>query len=292
MGPGPGGNRRGHSASDPLTVGTVSVSEPTHHVARKVAGRSTPSATVAGPGCRPGSSRTQRDGSSAEDALHAYDHNPTSALPYRRRSPDPVCRQRRLAGTHRPAHEPLAGERVRVRADLVHACRARPPLRRRPAGVRRIRTPRQSPVSAGDGRVSGRAHRRGRSRQAPHRRARRRNLGHPVCGCGTSGADRRRDRRHRRNCGPDPARRTARVVGARPGPRQVPQDGRAGDRRRGGGHDRGRRPGRHPRGLPRLLRRGPLRRVDALCPPISAGAARACRAAAADRHAGHDHQRP
>ena len=71
-----------------------------------------------------------------------------------------------------------------------------------------------------------------------------------------------------------------------------PPDGRAGDRRRGGGHDRGRRPGRHPRGLPRLLRRGPLRRVDALCPPISAGAARACRAAAADRHAGHDHQRP
>ena len=61
---------------------------------------------------------------------------------------------------------------------------------------------------------------------------------------------------------------------------------------RGGGHDRGRGTRRHPRGLSRLLRRRPLRRVDALRPPVSRGAARACRAAAADHDAGDDHQRP
>ena len=209
-----------------------------------------------------------------------------------RRSPHPVRRQRRLAGAGAAADQSLAGERLRVRADVGHACRARPPVRRRPAGIRRIRAPRGSPVAAGDGRVPGPAHRRGRSGQAAHRRAGRRDLGRAVRRGGTSGADRERDRRHRRSRDPAPARRAAQVVGARPRPRQVPRDGPARDRRRGGGHDRGRRTRRHSRGLPGLLRRRPLRRVDALCPQVSRGAARACRAAAADRDAGHDHQRP
>ena len=108
----------------------------------------------------------------------------------------------------------------------------------------------------------------------------------------TSRADRERDRRHRRGRGSARARRAAAVVGARPRPRQVPPDGPARDRRRGAGHDRGRRARRDPRRLPRLLRRRPLRRVDALRPQVSRGAARARRAAAADRDAGHDHQRP
>ena len=52
------------------------------------------------------------------------------------------------------------------------------------------------------------------------------------------------------------------------------QHGPARDRRRVDGQDRGRRTRRDPCGLPRLLRRRPLRRVDALCAPVSAGAAR------------------
>ena len=66
----------------------------------------------------------------------------------------------------------------------------------------------------------------------------------------------------------------------------------ARDRRGGGRHDRRGRTRRHPRGLPGLLRRRPLRRVDALRPPVSRGAAGAGRAAAADHDPGHDHQRP
>ena len=127
-------------------------------------------------------------------------------VPDGRRSPDPLRRQRRLAGAGDPAHQPLAGERLRVHADVGHACRARPPVRHRPAGVRRIRTPRRPPVPASDGRVPGPAHRRGRSGHAPHRRARRRDLGRPVRGGGASGADRKRDRGHGRSCGPAPAR--------------------------------------------------------------------------------------
>ena len=41
-----------------------------------------------------------------------------------------------------------------------------------------------------------------------------------------------------------------------------------------------------------VLRGRPLRRVDALRAPVPPGAARARRVAPADRHAGHDHQRP
>jgi pimeloyl-ACP methyl ester carboxylesterase len=40
----------------------------------------------------------------------------------------------------------------------------------------------------------------------PHRRAGRGDLGRPVSGGGASGADRERDRRHRRSCGSAPAR--------------------------------------------------------------------------------------
>ena len=78
------------------------------------------------------------------------------------------------------ADEPLAGEPVRVRADVGDARRARPPVRRRPARVRRLRTPGRSAVSARDGRVPGPAHRRGRSGQAAHRRAGRRDR-RPRC---------------------------------------------------------------------------------------------------------------
>ncbi len=83
----------------------------------------------------------------------------------------------------------------------------------------------------------------------------------------------------------------ARIVGPGPGPRQVPQNGPARDRRRRGGHHRRRDTRRHPRGLPGLLRRRPVRRVDALRPQVSRGAAGAGRAAAADHGAGHHQQR-
>ena len=139
-------------------------------------------------------------------SLSTDDHVDRAAVPDDRRTADPVRRQRRLAGAGGAADESLAGERVRVRADVGHARRARPPVRRRPAGVRRIRTPRRSPLAASDGRVPGPAHRRGRSGHAAHRRAGRRDLGRPVRGGGASGADRERDRRHRRSRGSAPAR--------------------------------------------------------------------------------------
>ena len=75
-------------------------------------------------------------------------------------------------------------------------------------------------LPAGDGRVPGPAHRRGRSGTAAHRRAGRRNVGRPVRGGGTSRAVRERDRRLRRSRGSARARRAAPVAGARPRPRR------------------------------------------------------------------------
>jgi len=46
------------------------------------------------------------------------------------RSPDPVRRQRWLETTGGRAYQSVAGERLRVQADLGLACRARPPVRR------------------------------------------------------------------------------------------------------------------------------------------------------------------
>jgi len=138
-------------------------------------------------------------GSHGDDALHADDYDPPGPLPHCRRSPDPLRRQRWLAWAGAPAHQSLAGERVRVRAHVGGARRARPAVRRRPAGVRRLPTPGGPPVPQGHGRVPGPAHRRGRPRHAPHRRAGRRDLGRPVRRGRASGADRRCDRRHGRS---------------------------------------------------------------------------------------------
>ena len=49
---------------------------------------------------------------------------------------------------------------------------------------------------------------------------------------------------------------------------------------------------RDPRRLPGLLRRRPLRRVDALCAAVPRRASRACRGAAEDHHPRHRHRRP
>ena len=76
--------------------------------------------------------------------------------------------------------ESLAGEHLRVRADVGDARRACPSVRRRPTGVRRVRAPGGSPVSTSDGRVPGPADRRGRPGEAAHRRAGRRDLSRAV----------------------------------------------------------------------------------------------------------------
>ena len=102
----------------------------------------------------------------------------------------------------------------------------------------------------------------------------------------------RRDLRHRRRPAARLTQTPTTATGARPRPRQVPPDGPARDRRRGHGHDRRRGARRDPRGLPGVLRRRPLRRVDALRPQVPRRTARACRVAPADRDAGHHHQRP
>ena len=116
----------------------------------------------------------------AEAVLHADDNDPTRPVPHRRRCPDPVRRQRWLAGAGGAAHEPVAGEHLRVRADLGHACRARPPVRRRPAGLRCIRSARRSLLAAGDGGVPGGAH---RSRPAWARRTSSRRTSGPRPPC-------------------------------------------------------------------------------------------------------------
>ena len=106
------------------------------------------------------------------------------------------------------------------------------------------------------------------------------------------GPDRQRRDRHRRCVGAARAGRAAAVVGARPRPRQVPPDRPARVRQHCDGHHRRRGRRRHPGRLPHVLRRRPLRRIDALRPQLSRAAARARRAPPADLDAGHDHQRP
>ena len=190
-----------------------------------------------------------------------------------------------------PADEPVARERVRVRADLAVARAALPALRRRPPGLRWLRAARRPPVSRSDGRLPRAADRGAAAWTARTSSAR------------TSEPRPRSSRpRHARTWCPawwwaaagPPSRsagRPARGVGARPRPRSLPGHGPARDRRGSARHDRGRPAARRdPRGLPRLLRRRPVRGVDALRAQLSHRAPEARGTPPGDRDAGPDHR--
>ena len=182
-------------------------------------------------------------------------------------------RQRWPAGAGAAADEPVAGEPLRVRADVGDARRARPIVRGRPPGVRRVGG-REDLCRLERWASSSRADRRGRSGQAARRRAGRRDIRRSVRCVGTSAADRRLSSSDRRSRGAARPRRAAQVVGARPRPRQVPPDRPARDRRRRGDTIAGGVPDDVRADYVASLRRRPLRRVDALRPEVSRGAAR------------------
>ena len=130
-----------------------------------------------GPSCRHERRHETRERSCHDHLTVRID---PAAVPSDRRPEDPVRRHGRPAGRDAAADQPVAGEPVRVHADVGHPRRARPAVRRRPAGVRRVRAPRRSALAPRDGRVPGPAHRRGRSGSAAHRRAGRRDR-RPPC---------------------------------------------------------------------------------------------------------------
>ena len=131
----------------------------------------------------------------------------------------------------RAAHQPLAGEPLRVRADLGHACRARPPVRRRPAGLRCVRAPRRPLSPRAMGGFLRRLIDEAELGPSAHRRARRRHLRRTVRGGGATGADRERDRGHRRRSGAARARRAAASWVLDPDLDKYRADGPARDRR-------------------------------------------------------------
>ncbi len=69
------------------------------------------------------------------------DHVDRTAVPDDRRTEDQVRRQRRLGRAGGAVDESMAGEHLRVRADVGDARRARPSVRGRPSGVRCVRAP-------------------------------------------------------------------------------------------------------------------------------------------------------
>ena len=185
-----------------------------------------------------------------------HEHDTASRGPrsHRRRGASQVRRRRRHRGADDSANQPVAGEPVRVHAHLGDPLCSRPALRRGPPRVRRIRRPRRPARPARHGRVPRAARRRDRTRPAVHRRTGRRDPGRPVRGRRPPWTVRRCGRGRRRHSGPTPAGRTPGLMGARPRSGEVSGRRPARGRERRDGRARGKRFGRHPRRLSRVLR--------------------------------------
>ncbi len=215
-------------------------------------------------------------------------------VPHRRGAQDPLRRVRRRIGHGvDPDDEPVAREHVRVRADLDLPRAALSRRRGRPAGLRGLRAQGRPPLPARHGRLPRSVHRAERAGRPPPGRPGRRHGRRPLRRRLPARADLQRGGGQRRCGRPDPADRAARGVGPRPRPGSLPGDGPARRRRRGARHDRGLRAApRDPRGLHGVLRRRPLRRVDALRPPLPRRAPGARAEPSGDRDPGPDHRRP